>query len=74
MTSAPNAYASRRSRRLRRPVLSTNTGAGAAMVITSVSGLAGSVECGFSGSCEVTRPSLKTSHAILESLTLTDDG
>jgi hypothetical protein len=55
MTSAPNAYASRRNRRLRRPVLSTNTGAGAATAITSVSGLSATADCGFTGSCEVTR-------------------
>jgi hypothetical protein len=55
MTRAPNAYATRRNSRLRRPVLSTNTGAGEATEITSVSGLSGSADCGFSGSCEVTR-------------------
>jgi hypothetical protein len=55
MTSTPNAYASRRNSRLRRPVLSTKTGAGAATAITSVSGLSGSAEFGFSRCCEVTR-------------------
>jgi hypothetical protein len=55
MTTAPNAYASRRSIRLRRPVLSTKTGAGAETAITSVSGISGSAEGEFSGCCEVTR-------------------
>jgi hypothetical protein len=55
MTRAPNAYARRRSSRLRRPVVSTNTGAGGATEITSVSGMSRSTDCGFSGSCEVTR-------------------
>jgi hypothetical protein len=55
MTSAPNAYAIRRNSRLRRPVLSTNTGAGAATEITSVGGMSAAAICGFSGSCEVTR-------------------
>ncbi len=55
MTSPPKPYASRRNSRLRRPVVSTNTGAGGATEITSVSGFSCSANCGFSGSCEVTR-------------------
>jgi hypothetical protein len=55
MTSTPKAYASRRSIRLRRPVLSTNTGAGAETAITSVSGTSSSAEVELSGCCEVTR-------------------
>ncbi|MFI6075261.1 hypothetical protein ACIA5C_27245 [Actinoplanes sp. NPDC051343] len=55
MTITPNAYASRRSNLLRRPVVSTNTGAGAATAITSVSGISVSAEVEFSGCCEVTR-------------------
>jgi hypothetical protein len=55
MTSTPNPYAVRRSNRLRRPVLSTNTGAGVATEITSVSGPSDVAKCGSSGSCFVTR-------------------
>jgi hypothetical protein len=44
MTSTPKAYASRRSIRLRRPVLSTKTGAGAGTASTSVSGMSGSTD------------------------------
>jgi hypothetical protein len=55
MTITLKAYASRRSNLLRRPVLSTNTGAGAETAITSVSGISGSAEGDFSGCCEVTR-------------------
>jgi hypothetical protein len=55
MTITLKAYASRRSNLLRRPVLSTNTGAGAETAITSVSGIWGSAEGDFSGCCEVTR-------------------
>jgi hypothetical protein len=55
MTITPNAYASRRSNLLRRPVVSTNTGAGAATAITSVSGISVSAAVAFSGCCEVTR-------------------
>jgi hypothetical protein len=55
MTITPKAYASRRSIRLRRPVLSTNTGAGDETAITSVSGMSSSAEVGLSGCCEVTR-------------------
>jgi hypothetical protein len=55
MTITLNAYASRLSNRPRRPVLSTNTGAGAGTAITSVSGTSVSAEGEFSGCCEVTR-------------------
>jgi hypothetical protein len=55
MTSTANPYASRRSNLLRRPVLSTKTGAGADTAITSVSGISGSAKCEFSGCSEVTR-------------------
>jgi hypothetical protein len=55
MTSAPKAYARRRSNRLRRPVLSTKTGAGVDTEITSVSGMSASMNCGFFGCCEFTR-------------------
>jgi hypothetical protein len=55
ITSAPKAYASRRSNRLRRPVLSTKTGAGVDTEITSVSGMSASMNCGFLCCCEFTR-------------------
>jgi hypothetical protein len=55
MTITPNAYESRRSNRLRRPVVSTNTGAAAETAITSVSGISESAEDELSGCCEVTR-------------------
>jgi hypothetical protein len=55
ITSAPKAYASRRSSRLRRPVLSTKTGAGVDTEITSVSGMSASMNCGFLCCCAFTR-------------------
>jgi hypothetical protein len=55
ITTAPKAYASRRSNRLRRPVLSTKTGAGADTEITSVSGMSASMNCGLLCCCEFTR-------------------
>jgi hypothetical protein len=55
MTSTPKAYAIRRKNRLRRPVLSTKTGAGTSTEITSVARTSVATKCGFSGSCEVTR-------------------
>jgi hypothetical protein len=55
ITSTPNAYASRRNNLLRRPVLSTKTGAGAETEITSVSGMSASMNCGFACCCAFTR-------------------
>ncbi|NMO50298.1 hypothetical protein HH310_03705 [Actinoplanes sp. TBRC 11911] len=55
ITRTPNAYASRRSNRLRRPVLSTKTGAGAETEITSVSGMSASMNCGLLCCCAFTR-------------------
>jgi hypothetical protein len=55
MTSTPNAYASRRSILLRRPVLSTKTGAGALTASTSVSGMSRSADGELSDCCDVTR-------------------
>jgi hypothetical protein len=54
MQRPPNAYAKRRSTRRRRPVESTNTGDGAGMTITSVSGMSQAAVDGFFGSREVT--------------------